>query len=60
MFRSAQEAVSELWPSELFEVLLRSPAYKSALVPLADPGTEVKELMREVPSTCRLCGFAGQ
>lgn len=55
MFRSAQETVSELWPSKLFEVLLRSSAYKQALLPLADLGTEVKELIQEVPSTCRLC-----
>lgn len=55
MFKSAQETVSELWPSPLFEVLLSSPAYKYALLPLADPGMEVKELMQEVPSTCSLC-----
>lgn len=46
MFRSAQGALSELWLSKLFDVLLRSPACKQTLLPLADPRAEVKELVR--------------
>ena len=41
VFQSAQEITSELWPPQLFEVRLRSPACDYALLPLAGPGTEV-------------------
>ena len=56
MFKSAQETISELWPPKLFEVLLRSPAFKYALLPLADLGTEVKRCQ----APAGFAGFAGQ
>lgn len=36
MFKSAQETVGELWPSEMLAVLFRSPAYKQVLLLLVD------------------------